>query len=862
MSIAYSTDWEIRTTGDYSNGGGFNRESGGTDYTQQDVAQLALTDCATSGVGSTTLTSATGGFTAAMVGNIINLSAGTNLTVNWYEITAYTDTNTVTIDRAPDDGVGGVSGATGKVGGAMSWPPPDVTDGGPTVTYNKFWIKHGTYTLTNTTVSAENGPISLDYANVEGFENVRGDLGSKPVFSAGTQVPSTGTTIFRTFTQSVAIHITNIKVDGVDNTRTFSGFALTDYRNFVQHCEAVNCQTGFAGNNNSARFCKASNCQTGFSSFKTEFCVAHDCTSVGINNYINEAYHCLVYNCPIGYYLNGGADVTRCIADNCTDFGIYHYASYGNSLENLVTNCGTGIYFRGVALSSDKNYLYNNSADVLYGGNNPASRYVSYDSTSITSDPYVDAANGKYALNEDETGGQVVKNAWAAAGSSEIYSIFYPKVYPQDTSISSVADGEHFYPFRHLVADDFYEDPPAEGTSDDYLKTTDHTHRPLFKFSIGSGEGRDFSSLSAFASAFDNTLIDLNYAKVVVTCHNDTGTDEWVMDTNNVSIQTPTNCFEFVLTVADDSWHKGEYGKGVVLRRNSTPAGYDTFLAIGCDFGGTKLLIERLFIDINGYALQSAAGIVFASTTNTGQTVKFNVVRDCVIRGTDGTYCGARWMTGITSTSRPMYVESCIVYNLLSNGAGSSVSSTAIGGDDAIVTNNTVVYGVDFANTSGTNYGIAGSHTIYGAVTNSISMNVNGNCLYSSSVASNAITDDSTGDVQSSAAVEFVDAANGDFRLRSGSIAAGSGPQLSSNCLMRDITGKLRSNVIGVTTDAGPFNNIAGYDQEVRFPTDPAAESDYPSSENAGTYAYPFRQFVETAFEDGTTRPTHPLRST
>lgn len=813
MTIAYSTDWEIRTTGDYSNGGGFNRESGGTDYTQQDVAQLALTDCATSGVGSTTLTSATGGFTAAMVGNIINLSAGTNLTANWYEITAYTDTNTVTIDRAPDDGVGGVSGATGKVGGAMSWPPPDVTDGGPVVSYNKFWIKHGTYTLTNTTISAENGPISLDYANVEGFENVRGDLGSKPVFSAGTQVPSTGTAIFRTLTQSIAIHITNIKVDGVDNTRTFSGFALTDYRNFVQHCEAVNCQTGFAGNNNSARFCKASNCQTGFSSFKTEFCVAHDCTSVGINNYVNEAYHCIVYNCPIGYYMNGGADVTRCIADNCLSFGIYHYSSYGNSLENLVTNCGTGIYFRGAVLSSDKNYLYNNSADVAYAGNNPASRYVSYDSTSITSDPYTDSANGDYTINNNETGGRPYRQL--LENGESIVRTFYPNSLPEKVDI---------YP-------------------------RDYTNRPVYLFTIGTASNRDFASLSDFTAAFDNTLIDLPYSKVIVTCHNDTGTDEWVMDTNNVTIQTPTNCYEFVLTVADDSWHKGEYGKGVVLRRNSTPAGYDTFLAIGCDFGGTKLLIERLFIDINGYALQSAAGINFASTTNTGQTVKFNVVKNCIIRGTDGTYCGARWMTGITSTSRPMYVESCIVYNLLSNGAGSSISSTAIGGDDAIVTNNTVVYGVDFANTSGTNHGIAGSHAIYGAVTNSIAMNVNGNCILTPSIASNVVTDDSTGTHQSTVATEFVDAPNGDFRLKPGATSVGLGP--TTKAQIEDITGNRRRSV--VAHDAGAFNNVSGYDYDY--------DVAIPTADPTGlTTVFPFRYLVEDDFDDGTGPVAHPLR--
>jgi len=432
MTIAYSTDWEIRTTGSYSNGGGFNRLSGGTDYSQQDVAQLSLTDCATSGVGSTTLTSVTGGFTAAMVGNLINLSSGTNLTANWYEITGYTDANTVTLDRAPDDGVGGVSGATGKVGGALSWPPPRPADGGPFTRYNKFWIKAGTYTFTNTTVGSANGPVFIDECSVEGYEYVRGDMGRKPVFSAGSQVPPSAVAIFRLFTQFAPAHLSNIKLDGVDNSSSWTGIQVSDYRIMVQHCEAINCNLGFAGNNNIIRFCKASYCVKGFGSFESEFCVAHDCSSIGIDSYINMALHCLVYNCPIGYYLNGGADVLRCIAHNCSTYGIYHYAGYNNSLENLVTNCGLGIFYRSTAVSSDKNLLYNNTQSVAYNANNPADRYVSYDDTSITTDPYVDAANGNYQLNNDPNGGKVVKDAWAKSGAGEIRKIFYPD--PDKTS--------------------------------------------------------------------------------------------------------------------------------------------------------------------------------------------------------------------------------------------------------------------------------------------------------------------------------------------------------------------------------------------------------------------------------------------
>jgi len=83
--------------------------------------QLFITDGVTSGIGVTTLTSATGGFIAGMVNQKIRLHTGTNLTRGVYEITAHTDTNTVTLDAAPDDGVGGLTGASGYTLSTQKW---------------------------------------------------------------------------------------------------------------------------------------------------------------------------------------------------------------------------------------------------------------------------------------------------------------------------------------------------------------------------------------------------------------------------------------------------------------------------------------------------------------------------------------------------------------------------------------------------------------------------------------------------------------------------------------------------------------------------------------------------------------------
>lgn len=141
-AINAATTWEVRTTGNSKNGGGFADLNPGTsvDYSQQDSAQLALTDLATSGA-VTTLTSATGGFTAAMVGNVIYIASGTNFDVGYYQITAHSDTNTVTLDRTPSSGGAGSSGV-GNVGGATDHPQ---TISSSIAQHNTVYIAEGTY---------------------------------------------------------------------------------------------------------------------------------------------------------------------------------------------------------------------------------------------------------------------------------------------------------------------------------------------------------------------------------------------------------------------------------------------------------------------------------------------------------------------------------------------------------------------------------------------------------------------------------------------------------------------------------------------------------------------------------------------
>ncbi|MCK9569009.1 hypothetical protein M0R72_08715, partial [Candidatus Pacearchaeota archaeon] len=99
MAINAATIWEVRTTGSSLAGGGFADLDPGVsvDYSQQPLPQLTLSDVATISANPV-VTSATGGFTPQMVGNVCLLYVP-----GFYyfvQIVEYIDTNTVRMDRA------------------------------------------------------------------------------------------------------------------------------------------------------------------------------------------------------------------------------------------------------------------------------------------------------------------------------------------------------------------------------------------------------------------------------------------------------------------------------------------------------------------------------------------------------------------------------------------------------------------------------------------------------------------------------------------------------------------------------------------------------------------------------------------
>jgi hypothetical protein len=433
MAISANTVFEARAgAGNDGNGGGFVAGSSGTDFSQQNAAQLTLTDLATTGV-VTTLTSATGGFTAAMVGNLIQIVSGTNFTAGFYQIVTFTNGNTVVLDRAPTTAAG--SAGTGSVGGALATLGKLVS---AMVASNKGYVT-GAFTSTATITLAVGASPSgaTGYTRIIGYGAARGDAGHATLTLA-----------------------TNTGLTGIAMTSVGCGVEQLDV-----DCASLGTSTGISvGNSDSyARRCKVSNFTTAGITVAAPRSVVADCeatgggaaATAGINHTSNIglATRCFVHDnackgivCLAGYDLadnlivnNSGASsdgvqaqtgtvvINNTIHNNGRDGIRNSGATYGGILwiNNLLTNnAGFGLTgSNGVAIPAGPDYDGN-----AYFGNGSGNRnlidstaglygvtpYTNVHDVILTASPYVGPTTGASAnfnLNSTAGGGAACRGA-------------------------------------------------------------------------------------------------------------------------------------------------------------------------------------------------------------------------------------------------------------------------------------------------------------------------------------------------------------------------------------------------------------------------------------------------------------------
>ncbi len=375
MSLAATTVWEVRTTGNDSNGGGFDPALGGTDYSVFDnpIATGTVTSA------SATVTATTGIFTSAMVGNLI--TDGTT----WKEITGFTSSTIVTVDTAPS-----WTSVAIKVGGAVASPG---IPGGKAVNGNLIYIKAGTYNMSasanvangrfnSAATSASNVPFQ-----VIGYSTNRTILNNDtaPVFN-----PSANSVTCFTFT-SGNILVRNLDCEQPGAFTSCLGFSFQSSPQYCQKLTAggsltkgfdvqspgvfmdgcltnlsAGVGTGFGLNgSDSINNCVALNGLTGFDTGTTANCTLIHClaanqsgTNAGgfknLSGNNNTLINCVAYHVTgtgaIGFHglsSNYAQNLINCVATDCATYGfsggatpritsnLINCAGYNNTTANF-----------------------------------------------------------------------------------------------------------------------------------------------------------------------------------------------------------------------------------------------------------------------------------------------------------------------------------------------------------------------------------------------------------------------------------------------------------------------------------------------------------------------------------------------
>lgn len=424
MALAAATVWEVRTGGSDTNGGGFKTGATGTDWTLQDAAQYSVTDGVTA--GTTTITSATANFGTDVVGNIMYVQGGTgSVAAGWYEITARTNSTTITVDRST--GLTAGTGVTLKIGGALA--TPGLAASLMTVAGHTCYVKAGTYTITTATPGAS-GPVSFTAVaglHMEGYSATRGDLGTAPVINAGSVTSAVLIDCQAGF--NVGASVVNMGVDGnsqtgIDGFRSYTAATFT--KCYAQNCKQSTSRCGFVLNT-VATFvhCWADNCGIGFyNGGSTPVIVgsrASNCTSHGFQ-FQTSGTKQNIFDCISDHNAGNGFDATFGTAT------VYHNCTADNNTGDGFDASGTIIYCYNCAATNNGGYGFNTDSGSTVpksllvncasysnssGRSNSSSNAPKADRGAITLSgvPWQDASTGDYRPDNTTNEGALLRAA-------------------------------------------------------------------------------------------------------------------------------------------------------------------------------------------------------------------------------------------------------------------------------------------------------------------------------------------------------------------------------------------------------------------------------------------------------------------
>ncbi len=463
MPLSASMVWEVRSTGNDLNSGGFRAGASGTDYSQRDTPLIAFTDLAIDAADATKVSSAQVALTSAHVGNTIRLASGTGFTPGLYEILSVS-AGVATLDRTA--GTTGSTGGTGRLGGALASLTALAT---VMVASNKAWIKAGLYPEPGQLAFTSNSPSpTVPPASLIGYNVTRGDLTPetlnpnrpqiRPVGLGGVGITGGGglyfanldfapgnTSLGKMLMLNGANTLVGCKISGnVTTYGIYSSFGLVD------RCEI----TGVTGN-----------AAILFLSFgMVRNCYIHDCSGLSSGISMQTSNGCVatgnvlanLSGSCIGIALGSRGLAYHNTVHNCGSHGIQFngFDFAGEALGNLLTNNGGyGLMCSTAGLPAlplfDGNAYYSNSSGPRgnlddTGTVNPvngSSPYTNSRDRILSTSPYVNTASGDYRLNSTTGGGALCRGAGGPSAWPGLTIVGYPDlgaVQHQDPSVGNI----------------------------------------------------------------------------------------------------------------------------------------------------------------------------------------------------------------------------------------------------------------------------------------------------------------------------------------------------------------------------------------------------------------------------------------
>jgi hypothetical protein len=389
MALAAATTWEVRTAGSDTNGGGFVTGATGTDYSLQDSKNTVGNNISTTDAvanGTTTITSATGAFTSAIVGNIVYLSGGTgSIAAQWRQVTGFTNATTITIDAT----IAASTGMTMNIGGALlsvGQAAASATAG------NTIYVKAGTYTISSASTNVTGGCVNLNGGQqFVGYSTTRTltNTDTKPILQYG--VISTATL------WATAPNLYNLAMDGTNQTAARAMNGGNAVRCTFKNFNTANTTANFF-------YCYATTCSAAMFTQISIFCEATACTATPFLLTGSEfAYGCLSYAntgaSTDGFSFAAGAYAANCVAYSNGRDGFR--STNGNNqaivaLTNCIAESNIGVGFN--ASSSGRLWTFN--CATFGNGSTTAGTLVSVSQiANSTGTFFVNAAGGNFALN-------------------------------------------------------------------------------------------------------------------------------------------------------------------------------------------------------------------------------------------------------------------------------------------------------------------------------------------------------------------------------------------------------------------------------------------------------------------------------